>query len=230
LYKYFSQIEFFDQFGLKWLLMIPEQSLILVLTMAMGMLGAVVTMTWLYIRQDASLSLRRFFVLPFIGSMSAIIVLVFISAGKLTLTAGASQDALNPFVLSFVGIISGLLSERAYTRISTVGSNFFNVDDDHPRWATARLREAMDASDLSVAELARHLGTTEEEAGRIANESTTATLTQQRLIAATVRRAVRDIFTDLPPDAPGSTSDAPAQRPRGDVGETAAPEDGQEPR
>jgi hypothetical protein len=230
LYKYFSQIEFFDQFGLKWLLMIPEQSLILVLTMAMGMLGAVVTMTWLYIRQDASLSLRRFFVLPFIGSMSAIIVLVFISAGKLTLTAGASQDALNPFVLSFVGIISGLLSERAYTRISTVGSNFFNVDDDNPRWATARLREAMDASDLSVAELARHLGTTEEEAGRIANESTTATLTQQRLIAATVRRAVRDIFTDLPPDAPGSTSDAPAQRPRGDVGETAAPEDGQEPR
>lgn len=228
LYKYFSQIEFFDQFRLKWLLMIPEQSLILVLTMAMGMLGAVVTMTWLYIRQDTSLSLRRFLILPFIGSMSAIIVLVFISAGKLTLTAGASEDALNPFVLSFVGIISGLLSERAYTRISTVGSNFFSVDDDHPRWATEQLRQAMDAAGVTAAELARHLGTTEEEAARIAGESTTATLTQQRLIAACVRRAVREMFTDLPPDVPvtksGSLDAETADRPADDVGADAEPD------
>jgi len=206
--KHFDAYRFMsDRLGYANFLHMPQHVLVLFLTMAMGMLGSVVTMTWLFIRQDSSLSVRRFVILPFIGTMSAVIVLIFISAGQLTLTAGESQDSLNPFVLSFVGIISGLLSERAYTRISEVGSGFFAVDDGQPRWGF-RLREALETVGVSVPELARHLGTTEEEAGRIVSESTTATLTQQRLIAACVRRNVRELFTDVPPDGPhGAAAD-----------------------
>lgn len=208
--RHFDTYAFFRTiWGYETLLRMPQHVLVLILTLAMGMLGSVVTMTWLFIRQDTGLSARRFLILPFIGSMSAFIILIFISAGQLTLTAGDAQDSLNPFVLSFVGIISGLLSERAYTRISEVGSSFFAVDDGQPRWGY-RLREALESVGVSIPELARHLGTTEEEAGRIVSESTTATLTQQRLIAACVRRNVRELFTDVPPDGPaGDASEAP---------------------
>jgi transcriptional regulator with XRE-family HTH domain len=212
--RHFDNYAFFRTIGgYEALLRMPQHVLVLILTLAMGMLGSVVTMTWLFIRQDTGLSARRFLILPFIGSMSAFIILIFISAGQLTLTAGDAQDSLNPFVLSFVGIISGLLSERAYTRISEVGSTFFAVDDGQPRWGY-RLREALEAAGVSIPELARHLGTTEEEAGRIVSESTTATLTQQRLIAACVRRNVRELFTDVPPDGPaGNATDAPVVMP-----------------
>jgi hypothetical protein len=208
--RHFDNYAFFRTiWGYETLLRMPQHVLVLILTLAMGMLGSVVTMTWLFIRQDTGLSARRFLILPFIGSMSAFIILIFISAGQLTLTAGDAQDSLNPFVLSFVGIISGLLSERAYTRISEVGSSFFAVDDGQPRWGF-RLREALESVGVSIPELAKHLGTTEEEAGRIVSESTTATLTQQRLIAACVRRNVRELFTDVPPDGPaGDASEAP---------------------
>lgn len=204
--RHFDTYAFFRTiWGYETLLRMPQHVLVLILTMAMGMLGSVVTMTWLFIRQDSGLSARRFVILPFIGSMSAFIVLVFVSAGQLTLTAGDAKDSLNPFVLSFVGIISGLLSERAYTRLSDVGASFFAVDDGQPRWGY-RLKEALEAVGVTVPELARHLGTSEEEAGRIVSESTTANLAQQRLIAACVRRNLREIFTDLPPDGPAGKS------------------------
>ncbi len=201
LFRYFGQYEFFNNWKYRTFLHVPGEVLVLLLTLFMGLLGSVVTMTWLFIRQDSGLTLRRFIILPFIGSMSAFIILIFLSAGQLTLTAGDANAQLDPFVLSFVGIISGLLSERAYTRIAEVGSNFFKVDDGQPRWAL-NLKDAMAATGVTAAELAVHLGATEEEAGRIVSESTTATLPQQRLIAATLRRPVRELFTDVPPDGP----------------------------
>jgi hypothetical protein len=207
LFKYFQTYAFFRDWNYKTFLHVPHEVLVLLLTMAMGMLGSVVTMTWLFIRQDSGMTIRRFLILPFIGSMSAFVIYVFLSAGQLTLTAGDTSDSLNPFVLSFVGIISGLLSERAYNRIADVGSNFFKIDDGTPRWAL-NLKAAMEAAGVTTAEIARHLGITEEEAGRIVDEATTATLPQQRLIAACLRRNLRDIFTDVPPDGPAALAAA----------------------
>jgi transcriptional regulator with XRE-family HTH domain len=209
LFQHFAAYNFFNEgMGLSGLLTVPSEILVLVVTMAMGILGSVVTMTWLFIHDDNTLTLRRFIVLPFIGAISAFIIFIFVSAGQLTLTAGDANDSLNPYVLSFIGVISGLLSERAYNRISAVGTNFFNVDDGQPRWGS-RIREAMDAAGVTDAELARYLSVSEEEATRIVGESTTATLEQQRLTAACLRRTVRELFTDVPPDGPSTIAAAP---------------------
>ncbi len=203
LLNYYVEYQFWNFAGYEWLLYMPQQVLVLFLTMAMGVLGSVITMTWSYVRDDSGLTMRRFVVLPLVGSMSAFVILIFVSAGQLTLTAGDDNGTLNPFVLSFLGVISGLLSERAYTRMADVGSNFFRVDDGQPRWANG-LKAAMAQAGVSTADLARHLYIAEEEAGRIVNETVTATLEQQRLIAACLRIPVRDIFTDVPPEAAGA--------------------------
>ena len=149
-------------------MLIPSPVLVLMLTMGMGLLGSVVTMTWSFVRRDGDLTVRRFLTLPFVGMMSAFIIFIFINAGQLTLTADGTAAKLNQFVLSFVGIISGLLSERAYARISDVGSNFFKVDAGVSRWG-ARLQQAMIEKGVTSAELARHLLTSEEEVKRIAD-------------------------------------------------------------
>jgi lambda repressor-like predicted transcriptional regulator len=165
--------------------------------MVMGMLGSLVAMTWSYIRRETSMSARRTLFLPLVGSVSAFIIFVFLKAGQLTISSG-SGTSLSPFFLSFVGIISGLLSERAYARMESVGTKFFTVDDDNVRWAV-RLRTELDESGVSIAELATYLGCEESTAKNIVDELSPANLTQQRLIAACLRIEVRELFTDAPP-------------------------------
>ncbi len=174
--------------------------------------------------------MRRFTLLPFVGGTSAIMVLIFLQAGQLTLTGGGSTDTLDPFVLSFFGIISGLLSERAYEKVSQIGSNIFSVEDRQQRWGIG-LAEHLKAVGLDVGDLAMHLHTGVDEAESIVHGQAPASLDQQRVIGALLRRSHREIFTDIPPQEKpaagrrppvsrgGSNADSPPPR---KVGESVA--------
>jgi hypothetical protein len=193
-YEFFNFMPLYDEF-----LKEPQQILVLQLTIVMGMLGSVLTMTWSFIKNDSGFTFRRFVILPFVGAMSAFIIFVFIKAGQLTLTAGSATDQLNPFVLSFVGIISGLLSERAYSRMAEVGGSFFRVDEEKARYGLG-LREMLTSSGMTEEELAAYLRLSTEETAAIIDGKTGATALQQQLVAASLRRSARELFTDLPPD------------------------------
>ncbi len=210
---FFDTYAFFSALYYKEFLKEPPQILVLQLTIVMGMLGSVITMTWSFIKKDSGFTFRRFLILPFVGAMSAFIIFVFVKAGQLTLTAGGASEPLNPFVLSFVGIISGLLSERAYARMSEVGSNFFKIDEDKPRYGID-LRAALEQGGVSETELAGYLKLTDEETTRLLDGKAPATSLQQQLTGACLRRSVRELFTDLPPEAaaapPKEQHDAPA--------------------
>jgi hypothetical protein len=199
--EHFDKHEFFVFVPLWYepLVRVPTQVLTLVLTMIMGMLGSVVTMTWSFIKRDSDFTFRRFLILPFVGAMSAFIIFVFVRAGQLTLTSGGTSQQLNPFVLSFVGIISGLLSERAYARMAQVGQNFFRTDDDISRFGIA-LRTAVNEAGLTQQELATYLQLADDDTAGILDGKIAADPLQQRLIAACLRRNIRELFTDLPPD------------------------------
>jgi hypothetical protein len=216
--QFFQTYEFFGIMPLyKDFLHLPSEILILQLTMVMGVLGGVITMTWSFIRKDSGFTFRRFLILPVVGGMSAFVIFVFIKAGQLTLSAGNPADAapLNPFALSFVGIISGLLSERAYARMAEVAGNFFLVNEEKPRFGI-RLRAAMDEAGVGEDELAGYLRLSEEETVRILDEKAAAGPLHQQLIAACLRRPIRDIFTDLPPEAEArpAASPPPEEPPR----------------
>lgn len=203
---------FFDELSYRTFLLAPREILVMVLTIIMGVLGSVITMTWSFVRRDSSLSIRRFLLLPFVGGMSAFIILIFLKAGQLSMTGGETDDNLSPFFLSFVGIISGLLSERAYARMSEVGSNFFSVQEDKPRWGI-RLEQAIQGANLSIHDMSVFLDLDEIAAEDIISGKSTATQIQQRLIAAAVRADIRELFTDQPPRSI-SVETSPAQKPR----------------
>ncbi len=195
----FDTFEFFEvRQTFEGFLVLPREVLVMVLTMAMGTLGSVVTMTWSFVRRDSGLTVRRFLILPAVGALSAFIILIFAKAGQISLTSGDAADSLNPYFLSFLGIISGLLSERAYARIAHIGENFFAVDDDRPRWSV-RVEEAMAEEGLNVAQIAEYLKIAPNAAADILSGRLQATPLQQLLIATALRRHQRDLFTDLPP-------------------------------
>lgn len=179
-------------------LKLPREVLVMVLTMAMGMMGSVVTMTWSFVRRDSGLSVRRFLILPAVGALSAFIILIFAKAGQISLTSGDSADVLNPYFLSFLGIISGLLSERAYARIANIGENFFAVDDDRPRWGV-KIEQAMAEEGLTVAQLAGYMKTAPDAAEDVLSGRLQATPLQQLVIATALRRPQREVFTDIAP-------------------------------
>jgi hypothetical protein len=194
----FSTVEFMHKWQFGSMLNQPRELLVLQLTMVMGMLGSLVAMTWSYIRRDKSMSARRTLFLPLVGAVSAFIIFVFFKAGQLTISSGSGTSSLSPFFLSFVGIISGLLSERAYARMEFVGTKFFASDNDNLRWGV-RLREALDDSGIGMAQLASYLGVEEGTARNIVDETAPVTVIQQQLIAACLRREARELFTDVPP-------------------------------
>ena len=199
---YFHHLDFFRDLWLYWFFLTePRAVLVMQLTIIMGALGSVITMTWSFVRRDEGLTLRRFLILPFVGSMSAFIILVFLKAGQLTLAGGAGDDALSPFFLSFIGIISGLLSERAYARMSEIGTRFFSIREDQPRWSRG-LRRELDRVKLTPRDFAGYLHVSKSVAEELINNEKPASLEQQRLIAALFRKPIRDIFSDLPPARP----------------------------
>lgn len=194
----FTTVDFMNSLGYQQFLQQPRELLVLQLTMVMGTLGSLVALTWSFIRRDNTMSLRRMLFLPLVGSVSAFIIFVFFKAGQLTISSGPGTSSLSPFFLSFVGVISGLMSERAYARMESVGTKFFTDEGDQLRWGV-RLREALESSDINIAELASYLNVEEGTAKNLVNQTTAATLQQQLLIAACLRRSSRDLFTDEAP-------------------------------
>lgn len=193
-----NENNFFETFRFTIFLKAPREILVMVLTIIMGVLGSVITMTWTFVRHDSELSVRRFLLLPLVGGMSAFIILIFLKAGQLTLTAGETKDELSPFVLSFVGIISGLLSERAYSRMAEVGGSVFQVQERNMRWGI-NLTTALAVAGVPVETVGRYLGLETADAEEIVLGKAPADPSQQRLIAALLRAETREVFTDIPP-------------------------------
>ena len=65
---------------------------------------------------------------PLIGMLLAFAMFILAHGGMLVLSQGAAEETsgqLNPYVISFLGIISGLVSESATRRITLAAETFF---------------------------------------------------------------------------------------------------------
>jgi hypothetical protein len=122
--------------SLLFVIQLPSEILTLALTVAMGLLGSTIHMSRQMFLVNASQakapSLLWFIARPLEGVASAIIIYIFFRAGQLTLTGSGSGenpvDELNPYVLSFLAIASGLLSEDAYSRITKGARRMLGTD------------------------------------------------------------------------------------------------------
>jgi hypothetical protein len=82
-----------------------------------------------------------------VGAITALVIFIVAKAG-VPVIADASRvggDApINPYFVSFLAIISGLMSENAILSVQTQGARFFAPDavPEQLRWARFDLRDA----------------------------------------------------------------------------------------
>lgn len=135
---------------------------------------------------------------PFLGIMLAVATFILFKSGQVVLTVSPSANSsiteigLNPFVVSFVAIISGMLSEQAYRKIGDAGSQLLAAKDASvPRWCRPKV----------VADALRKAGKMETDFLPFAN---TDEMTIKSLLAANKPVSPTDqlilaAFLDVPP-------------------------------
>lgn len=193
-------------FGYAWLFSIPTEVLTLILALVLGALGSALAMTKIML-EDGAPSKSWYIFRPAQGILMALVVFVLLKAGQLTMAAGDS-DALNPFFVAFVGVVSGLLSSDAYRLIQKTGASIIPPDrETGARWGIG-LANAMRQAGIDADSLALGIGVKTEEVRSWMEERSPAPLREQDLIAAWLRLPARSLFTSDPPLGNADTASA----------------------
>lgn len=192
----------------------PTTILTLIVTLAMGALGSVIFLTTSFFRDRESKPFSWYIFRPFLGMITALAMLVFAKAGQLTITersiATMQTDALNPFLVSFLAIISGLLSEQAIDRISKTGKGIFNGkktvedskksrNDKNMLWGYGLAEAFAKQSDKAPSDLAQHLGISEGQITKWAEELESVPFEFQDKIAEWFDLSKQALFTEKSP-------------------------------
>lgn len=201
------------------LVILQSDVLTLLLVISMGVLGSSLQILDSIFRGQRRESLGSYALRLGTGAVTALVIFIVAKAG-VPIVADASKlsgDApINPYFISFVAIISGLLSEQAILTVQAKGQKFFATGETDPdRWAVRDLSADVQAPGLSTSTLSRYLGVSDEETAGILKGDRKATADQQRIVAVYMRRSIRELFTDIPP---GTVDDPAAPAP----GEAAA--------
>ncbi len=185
----------------------PSQLLTLILTITMGTLGSLIYLTMDFFNDKENKSFSWYLFRPFLGMVTAVAIFILAKAGQLTISdTSATQslsENLNPFFISFLGIISGLLSEQATEKIRTAGISFFRSREDkfdQKRWAIG-LSKAIQEQGKNTKELSQYLNTPEDVINSWVEEKKPVPSAAQLIISAWLSLPVRDLFSDLEPGA-----------------------------
>lgn len=133
----FIEIDHFEKFFkyISWLLggveyywAFPQPILKIVLVISMGVLGSLIFVTIEFIKEPRGQLKQRFnmyFFRPFLGMIVALAMYVLVKSGLSSIVDNTAED-LSPFLISFLGIFSGMLSEQAYKKLASTGNNMLS--------------------------------------------------------------------------------------------------------
>ncbi|MCB1142183.1 MAG: hypothetical protein H7A24_08760 [Leptospiraceae bacterium] len=193
-----------------FLAIMPSQLLTLILTLCMGALGSIIFITREFFTGKQKKTVSWYLFRPFLGMVTAISIFVLVKSGQLVISdskQGFSAETLNPFFISFLAIISGLLSEEAYERIHSAGLSFLqSKNQKNERWAH-RLIEWMEKQGKTNLDISNILRIDIDKIQRWMEEKDMVPLREQELISAFLGVPIRDIFTEIPP----RTQESPAK-------------------
>lgn len=136
------------------LVSMPTIFLTLIVTMAAGGLGTVVSYTRglqsrerLEARAEGRLlvsdDVSRLMVMVGEGIAAALAIFLLAGAGMLVLTQGSgpnNQIELSPYTVAFIAFLSGFMAENAFTRIQEAGRKLFSVEKEDKRDGVCRYR------------------------------------------------------------------------------------------
>jgi hypothetical protein len=200
-----SHYRFYDQisFGLlKDILISPSEFLALMLVCFSGILGALLRVIFGAYESGQNPELRAILISPILGLIAALVVYVLFRAGFIALTDRPQNESstLSPFVVAFVSMTAGLLSERAIELFRKTSGTWLGSGEgsQKARWAVG-LSEALRTAQRPASYVADQIKVSEELFLRWVNEAEPVPVDKQREIALVLEKPVRRIFTDIEP-------------------------------
>jgi hypothetical protein len=185
--------------------------LTLTLVLLMGILGSSLQMTYAFFKQHQIEKVGEYLLRVCVGAITALVIFIVAKAG-VPVIADASRlggdAAINPYFVSFLAIISGLMSDNAVRSVQNQGARFFGADAaaEPPRWARLDLREMFKASNRDPDRVRRLLQAKDDEFEDWVSGKRPMPANVQMMIAGVLQTPPRDLFTDIPPDQAGTTS------------------------
>jgi hypothetical protein len=184
---------------------LPRELLVLALVLSMGVLGSGLFMATRFEEDYALLSWPAQILRPCAGAVTALVLYIVVKAGLLVVadpTQVGGHAPVNPFFISFLGILAGLMSERVLHAVKNVGETFLHrgegAPEDRARWTTGDLSPMIVAARRTPEQLAACLAPmSPDDVREIIQARRPAKAREQQVIAAFLGRDPREIFTDL---------------------------------
>jgi len=191
--------------SMNWLLIMPPDILTLALVILMGVLGSALQMTHALFRQNRIERPVAYFLRLGVGAITALVIFIVAKAG-VPVIADASRlggDApINPYFVSFLAIISGLMSENAIMMVQAQGAKFFaaETEADPQRWARFDLHETFTKANRNPNNVKRLLSADDDQFEGWLSGKDAIPGAAQTMIAGVLEMPRRDLFTDIAPD------------------------------
>lgn len=101
--------------------------LVLLLAVLMGALGGVISVAKAFVTDDVSSPHPSdYFIRPIFGAVMAFVVFLLFKAGQPLIGISVTDDALNPFPIAILGVVSGLMAKEAINLLEGWGSGIFS--------------------------------------------------------------------------------------------------------
>ncbi len=183
----------------------PTDLLVLILVTVMGVLGSTLQLTHVYTAEFAAKPISFYIFRPFLGVITAFVIFIVAKAGvPLIADPGrlGGSSPVNPYFISFLAIISGLLSERALEALRRLGSTYFRSEaGEPPRWARVDLKKAFKKLGRDPTRLRDLIGAKEGEFNDWLEGKEAIPPSAQFYMSAALDIPRRELFTDIAPDA-----------------------------
>ncbi|TPM03529.1 MULTISPECIES: hypothetical protein [unclassified Mesorhizobium] len=201
-----SSYRFYDRLSprlLESLIMSPSEFLALLLVCFGGILGAFLKIIFSVYTSSRDPDFRDLLVGPILGLICALVLYILLRAGFIAITDHAEQagsTSLSPFVIVFVSLTAGLLSERSVAVLQRSSATLLGASDSSEisRWAVG-LKGALLRTGISVEQLAARLRLVPKVVQDWTEEVESVPAPQQRDLSLILDTSPRLLFTDLPP-------------------------------
>jgi hypothetical protein len=201
------------------LTLIPSDVLVLALVIIMGLLGSSLQLSYVYVTQFEAKNTSFYIIRPLFGVITAFVIFIVAKAGIPLIadpTRLGANAPINPYFISFLAIISGLLSERALVSLVRIGSNYFRESDtgEPLRWARGNLKDEFRKAGRDADQLRKLLKAKDAEWDEWLQGKEPMPSSVQTMLAAVLQKPRRDLFTDIPPDVSEPDSLKPVEKPK----------------
>jgi hypothetical protein len=178
---------------------------VLSLLISMGVLGSALNLLAAFISNDQdSLSFGEYPLRLAFGAVLAIVMFIIAKAGVPVLADTgklAGNAPLNPYFISLLAVVSGLMSDRSMAAIRGVADSLLRSvggADYSPRYSRVDLDEALKAENRDIGGMARLLEMDGDDVRKLFSGNDKVSPDQQKLVSAYLGRPLRDLFSDLP--------------------------------